>query len=65
MFKMTDFNSDPAVRRFARQMRSMGIDDALRERGCSNGDIVRILGENLNSSNRRLLVDSKDYKSFI
>ena len=30
MFKMTDFNSDPAVRRFARQMRSMGIDDALR-----------------------------------
>ena len=34
MFKMTDFNSDPAVRRFARQMRSMGIDDALRARGC-------------------------------
>ena len=47
-------------------MRSMGIDDALRERGCSNGDIVRILGENLNSSNREgFLVDSKDYKSFI
>lgn len=44
MFKMTDFNSDPAVRRFARQMRSMGIDDALRERGCKNSDIVRILG---------------------
>ncbi|MDU9417877.1 GTPase ObgE [Staphylococcus lloydii] len=44
MFKMTDFNSDPAVRRFARQMRSMGIDDALRDRGCENGDIVRILG---------------------
>lgn len=43
-FKMTDFNSDPAVRRFARQMRSMGIDDALKARGCSNGDIVRILG---------------------
>ncbi|MGX0075131.1 GTPase ObgE [Staphylococcus warneri] len=43
-FKMTDFNSDPAVRRFARKMRSMGIDDALRARGCSNGDIVRILG---------------------
>ncbi|REH88619.1 GTPase ObgE [Staphylococcus felis] len=44
MFKMTDFNSDPAVRRFARQMRSMGIDDALRERGAENGDIIRILG---------------------
>src|SRR5699024_12547737 len=44
MFKMTDVNSDPVVRRFARQMRSMVIDDALRERGCENGDIVRILG---------------------
>ncbi|WP_251520121.1 MULTISPECIES: GTPase ObgE [Staphylococcus] len=44
IFKMTDFNSEPAVRRFARQMRSMGIDDALRARGCENGDIVRILG---------------------
>ncbi|EIO0103481.1 GTPase ObgE [Staphylococcus pseudintermedius] len=44
MFKMTDFNSEPAIRRFARQMRSMGIDDALRERGAENGDIVRILG---------------------
>ncbi|TDL98210.1 GTPase ObgE [Macrococcus brunensis] len=43
-FKMTDFNRDAAVRRFARQMRSMGIDDALRERGAKNGDIVRILG---------------------
>ncbi|GGB04109.1 GTPase ObgE [Macrococcus hajekii] len=44
MFKMTDFNRDAAVRRFARQMRSMGIDDALRARGAKNGDIVRILG---------------------
>lgn len=44
IFKMTDFNRDAAVRRFARQMRSMGIDDALRERGAKNGDIVRILG---------------------
>lgn len=44
LFKMTDFNSEPAIRRFARQMRSMGIDDALRERGAENGDIVRILG---------------------
>ncbi|ULG71216.1 GTPase ObgE [Macrococcus brunensis] len=43
-FKMTDFNRDAAVRRFARQMRSMGIDDALRARGAKNGDIVRILG---------------------
>lgn len=44
LFKMTDFNRDAAVRRFARQMRSMGIDDALRERGIKAGDTVRILG---------------------
>lgn len=43
MFKMTDFTRDAAVRRFARQMRTMGIDDALRARGAKNGDIVRIL----------------------
>ncbi|WP_414046190.1 GTPase ObgE [Macrococcus equi] len=43
LFKMTDFTRDASVRRFARQMRSMGIDDALRERGCKNGDIVRIM----------------------
>lgn len=43
LFKMTDFTRDASVRRFARQMRTMGIDDALRERGCKNGDIVRIM----------------------
>lgn len=42
-FLMTDFNRDASVRRFAQQMRSMGVDDALRERGCSNGDTVKIL----------------------
>ena len=40
---MTDFNRDASVRRFAQQMRSMGVDDALRERGCKNGDTVKIL----------------------
>ncbi|MFD2829595.1 GTPase ObgE [Corticicoccus populi] len=44
LFKMTDFNRDAAVRRFARQMRSMGIDEALRERGIKAGETVRILG---------------------
>lgn len=43
LFKMTDFAHDEAVRRFARQMRGMGIDEALRERGIKDGDIVRIL----------------------
>ena len=42
-FLLTDFNRDASVRRFAQQMRSMGVDDALRERGCKNGDTVKIL----------------------
>lgn len=42
-FLMTDFNRDASVRRFAQQMRSMGVDDALRAKGCSNGDTVKIL----------------------
>lgn len=43
LFKMTDFSRDESVRRFARQLRGMGIDDALRERGIENGDIVKLL----------------------
>ncbi|GER72143.1 GTPase ObgE [Weizmannia acidilactici] len=43
LFKMTNFNHDESVRRFARQLRGMGIDDALRERGAKNGDTVRLL----------------------
>lgn len=43
LFKMTDFSRDESIRRFARQLRSMGIDDALRERGAKDGDIVRLL----------------------
>ncbi|MBM4762425.1 GTPase ObgE [Bacillus sp. B15-48] len=43
MFKMTNFASEESTRKFARQMRGMGIDDALRERGAKDGDTVRIL----------------------
>ncbi|MBO0994073.1 GTPase ObgE [Bacillus sp. SD088] len=43
LFKMTDFSRDESVRKFARQMRGMGVDDALRERGAKDGDIIRIL----------------------
>jgi GTPase len=43
LFKMTDFSRDESVRRFARQLRSMGVDDELRERGAKNGDTVRLL----------------------
>ncbi|HET7581026.1 MAG TPA: GTPase ObgE, partial [Bacillales bacterium] len=43
LFKMTNFQTDEGVRRFARQMRGMGIDDALRKRNIEDGDTVRIL----------------------
>ncbi|HHW39389.1 MAG TPA: GTPase ObgE [Bacillales bacterium] len=42
-FKMTNFSRDESIRRFARQMRGLGVDEALRERGAKNGDIVRLL----------------------
>lgn len=43
MFKMTDFSSDEGVQRFARQLRKLGVDDALRKRGAVDGDTVRLL----------------------
>lgn len=43
LFKMTNFDHDASVMRFARQLRSMGIDEEMRERGAKDGDLVRIL----------------------
>ncbi|WP_156291188.1 GTPase ObgE [Oceanobacillus salinisoli] len=43
LFKMTDFARDEAVQRFSRQLRTMGVDDALRQRGAKDGDIIRLL----------------------
>ncbi|GGG27500.1 GTPase Obg [Lysinibacillus alkalisoli] len=43
LFKMTDFSREDGVRRFARQLRSLGVDEALRERGAEHGDTVRLL----------------------
>lgn len=43
LFKMTDFSKEAGVRKFARQLRAMGVDDALRERGAKDGDTVRLL----------------------
>ncbi|RYL93888.1 GTPase ObgE [Sporolactobacillus sp. THM7-4] len=43
LFKMTNFHHDEAVRRFARQLRSMGVDEALREKGVKDGDTVRVM----------------------
>ena len=43
LFKRTDFSRDQSINRFARQMRTMGVDNALRKRGAKNGDTVRLL----------------------
>ena len=44
LFAMTNMAHDESVQRFVRQMRGMGIDDALREKGAQNGDIIEISG---------------------
>lgn len=43
LLKMTKFNTEEAVSRFANKLRKMGIDDKLIELGVQEGDIVRIL----------------------
>jgi len=40
---MTDFTTDEGVKRFARQIRHMGVDNELRKRGAQDGDTVRLL----------------------
>lgn len=42
LYQMTNFDFDESIMRFSRQIRGMGIDQALRERGAKNGDTVRI-----------------------
>lgn len=42
LFQMTNLQHDESIMRFSRQLRGMGIDKALRERGAQNGDTVRI-----------------------
>ncbi len=42
LMRMTNLNSHDSIQRFARTMRNMGVDKALREKGAENGDTVRI-----------------------
>ena len=42
LFTMTNFDCDEAVMKFSRQLRGMGVDEALRDRGAKDGDLVRI-----------------------
>ena len=43
LFKMTKFDSTEGALRFAKKLRSLGIDDELDKMGAKEGDIVRIL----------------------
>ena len=42
LVQMASFSTDDGFQRFALQIRNMGIDDALREAGCEDGDTVRL-----------------------
>lgn len=43
LYKMTNFDHDESSMRFARQLRAMGVDEALRERGAKDGDEIHLL----------------------
>lgn len=42
LVQMASFTTDDGFQRFALQIRNIGIDDALREAGCEDGDTVRL-----------------------
>lgn len=42
LFQMTNFDHDEAMMRFLRQLRGMGVEKSLRDRGAKDGDLVRI-----------------------
>jgi len=41
---MTNFDQEQAIMKFLRQLRSWGVDDMLREKGCKDGDTVDVMG---------------------
>lgn len=43
MFKMANLEYDESALRFARQLKALGVDEALKANGAKDGDIVRIL----------------------
>jgi len=43
LYRMTNFNTDEGVQRFARQLRMMGIDDELRIAGAVDGDHIILM----------------------
>ena len=43
IFKMINFNTEEAIDRFAKKLRSMGVDEELEKLGVNEGDIIKIL----------------------
>ena len=43
LFRMTKFNTDEGILRFAKKLTKMGVDEKLEELGAKQGDIVKIL----------------------
>lgn len=43
LLRMSRFDTDEAVLRFARKLRKLGVDDELRKQGIKEGDTVKIL----------------------
>jgi len=43
IFKMTNFNTEESIPRFAKKLRRMGIDEELEKMSINEGDIIRIL----------------------
>ena len=55
LFRMTKFNTDESVNRFANKLRKMGIDDKLSELGAEEGDTVKILDYEFEYRKSRLI----------
>ena len=43
IFKMMNFNTEEAISRFAKKLRSMGVDEELENMNVKEGDIIKIL----------------------
>ena len=43
IFKMINFNTEESISRFAKKLRTMGVDEELEKMGVKEGDIIKIL----------------------
>lgn len=43
IFKMINFNTEESISRFAKKLRTMGVDEELEKMGVQEGDIIKIL----------------------